>query len=114
VEGKGCAGRCSKTWRECVEEDMRRFLLKEDAQDRAGWRSGILGDRLTRASAETNHNRRRKRMILHGYECMLLIKSLKLFFWLRTSNRYCSSVNCITYGVCLNILDIRVGRVFHI
>jgi len=62
VAGKGCAGRGRKAWRECVEEDIRRLLLKrEDAEDRVGWRSGVLVDRLTRASVDTNHNRRKKR-----------------------------------------------------
>jgi len=55
--GKGCAGQGRKTWRECVEEDKTRLLLKEEEeQDRVGWRSGVLGDRATRASADIKHN----------------------------------------------------------
>ena len=47
-------GRSRKTWKECVVDDMRKMNLKrEDAQDRGLWRSGILGNRPTRASAET-------------------------------------------------------------
>lgn len=34
-------------------DDMRKMgLRKEDAEDRNAWRSGILGNRPTRASAE--------------------------------------------------------------
>jgi len=34
-----------KTWNECVEEDMKRLELKRvHAQNRAGWRSEILGN----------------------------------------------------------------------
>jgi hypothetical protein len=37
-----------KTWRECVEEDMAKLKLSVmDTQDRAVWRNGILGSRLT-------------------------------------------------------------------
>jgi len=49
----GCRNRSRKTWFERVEEDMRKLQLKrEDAQNRAGRRSGIFGNRLTRASPE--------------------------------------------------------------
>jgi hypothetical protein len=45
VGGKRGRGRGKKTWRECVEEDMRMFGLREvDAQDRMRWRRGILSD----------------------------------------------------------------------
>ena len=38
--------------RECVEEDMSKLkLCVKDTQDRAVWRNGILGNRLTRAVA---------------------------------------------------------------
>ena len=54
VCGEKGRGRGKKTWRECVADDMRRMHLKtEDAQDRVIWRDGILGNRPTRASAET-------------------------------------------------------------
>jgi len=54
VSGERGRGRGRKTWRECVADDMRRMHLKtEDAQDRVIWRDGILGNRPTRASAET-------------------------------------------------------------
>jgi len=53
VEGERGRGRGRKSWKECVANDMRKLKLKqEDAQDRAFWASGILGDRPTRASAE--------------------------------------------------------------
>ena len=53
VEGELGRGRGRKSWKECVANDMRKLKLKqEDAQDRAFWASGILGDRPTRASAE--------------------------------------------------------------
>jgi hypothetical protein len=53
VDGVRGPGRGKKTWMECVEEDMTRMGLKRDeAQDRASWRRGIFGNRLTRASAE--------------------------------------------------------------
>ena len=46
----GERGRDRKTWKECVADDMRQLRLRqEDAQDRAVWRNGILGNR---ASAE--------------------------------------------------------------
>src|SRR5664279_5384871 len=53
VEGKRGRGRGRKTWKECVTNDMKKLKLKkEDAQDRAVWRGGILGNRSTRASAD--------------------------------------------------------------
>lgn len=54
VEGSRGRGRGRKTWKECVEEDMKRLRLKkEEVHDRALWRRAIMGHRLTRASAET-------------------------------------------------------------
>ena len=51
VKGRG-RGMPRKTWRECVEEDMTKLKLSvKDTQDRAVWRNGILGNRLTRAVA---------------------------------------------------------------
>ena len=53
VSGERGRGRCRKTWKDCMVDDMRQLRLKqEDAQDRAVWRNGILGNRPTRASAE--------------------------------------------------------------
>ena len=53
VSGERGRGRGRKTWKECVADDMRQLRLRqEDAQDRAVWRNGILGNRPTRASAE--------------------------------------------------------------
>jgi len=55
LESKGVrgVGRGRKTWDECVRADMVRLgLCNVDAQDRASWRRGILGNRLTRASME--------------------------------------------------------------
>ena len=46
-------GRGRKTWKECVADDMRQLRLRqEDAQDRAVWKNGILGNRPTHARAE--------------------------------------------------------------
>jgi hypothetical protein len=60
VEGQRGRGRGTKTWMECVVEDMERLKLrKEDAQDRVVWRNGILGTRPTRASTETRTLNRR-------------------------------------------------------
>ena len=54
IEGSRGRGRGRKTWWECVVDDMKRLRLrKEDAQDRALWRRAILGDRLTRASMDS-------------------------------------------------------------
>ena len=54
VTGQRGRGRGRKTWKECIYDDMKKMKLrKEDAQDRGLWRSGILGNRPTRASAET-------------------------------------------------------------
>ena len=56
VAGEKGRGRSRKTWKECIMDDMRRMgFRKEDAQDRVVglWRSGILGNRPTRANAET-------------------------------------------------------------
>jgi hypothetical protein len=53
VEGSRERGRRRKTWRECIEEDMKRMkLIKLDAQDRGLWRRALYGKRLTSASAE--------------------------------------------------------------
>ena len=58
VNGRG-RGRPRKTWRECVEEDMSKLkLCVKDTQDRAVWRNGILGNRLTRAVARKNDVKR--------------------------------------------------------
>ena len=58
VNGRGC-GRPRKTWRECVEEDMSKLMLSvKDTQDRAVWRNGILGNRLTCAAAWKNDVKR--------------------------------------------------------
>ena len=55
-------GRGRKSGMKCVEKDMphhmrynayRLYLRSQDALDRGWWRSGILGNRPTRASAET-------------------------------------------------------------
>ena len=54
VVGVRRRGRGRKSWMECVEEDMRGLHLgREDALDRGVWRSGILWNRSTCASAET-------------------------------------------------------------
>ena len=54
VVGARRRGRGRKTWMECVEEDMHMLhLRREVALDRGVWRNGILGNRPTRASAET-------------------------------------------------------------
>src|SRR5208282_4377555 len=55
VKGRG-RGRPRKTWRECVEVDMSKLKLRvEDSQDHEVWRSGILGNRLTRSVAQKNN-----------------------------------------------------------
>ena len=51
IKGRG-RGTPRKTWRERVEENMSKLkLCVEDTHDRAVWRRGILGNRLTRAEA---------------------------------------------------------------
>ena len=61
VEGSRGRGRGRKTWQECISEDMRRLgVRREEAQDRAVWRGAILGNRLTRASADNKNKNRRK------------------------------------------------------
>ena len=46
VNGTRGAGR--KTWKKCVDDDMRKLGLRvEDAQDRLKWKDGCLGKRLT-------------------------------------------------------------------
>src|SRR5271157_1659994 len=58
VKGRS-RGRPRKPWRECVEEDMSKLKLRVvDTQDRAVWRNGILGSRLTRAVARKNDVKR--------------------------------------------------------
>jgi len=58
VKGRG-HGRTRKIWRECVEEDMAKLKLSVmDTHDRAVCRSGILGNRLTRAAAQKNDVKR--------------------------------------------------------
>ena len=54
VEGYRGRGRGRKSWMECVGQDIKALRLRrEDAGDREGWRRGILGDRPTRARAES-------------------------------------------------------------
>jgi hypothetical protein len=51
VSAEGDRG--SKTWKECVTNDIRQLMLRQEgAQDRAAWRNGILGNRPTRECAE--------------------------------------------------------------
>ena len=51
VKGRGL-GRPRKTWRQCVDEDMAKLNLSlMGTYDRAKWRNGIMGNRLTRAVA---------------------------------------------------------------
>ena len=53
VDGSKGRGRGRKTWQECVNDDMRKLkLVREDAQDRAGWRRAVVGNRLTCASTD--------------------------------------------------------------
>ena len=50
VDGKGCRGRGKKTWRECVNEEMKkRGVRPELAKHRDMWRSCIHGNAPTRA-----------------------------------------------------------------
>ena len=50
LEVDGARGRGKKTWSEYVGSDLKLFGLKrEEAQDRDGWRRGIVGKRLTHA-----------------------------------------------------------------
>jgi hypothetical protein len=54
VEGPRGRGRGRKTWQECVNDDMKKLrLTREGAQDRAGWRRAIVGNRLTLVNKET-------------------------------------------------------------
>jgi len=54
VEGSRGEGRGRKSWMECVVNDMGVLRLRrEDAKDCVVWRRGILGNRPTRACAET-------------------------------------------------------------
>jgi len=53
VPGKVGVGRKRRTWKECVEKDMKsKGLTVEDAQDRVIWRWRVLGKRPTHASVE--------------------------------------------------------------
>ena len=53
VPGKVGVGRKRRTWKECVEKDMKsKGLTVEDAQDRVIWRWRLLGKRPTHASVE--------------------------------------------------------------
>jgi hypothetical protein len=53
VDGVRKKGRGKKTWMESVMDDMKRCGLKrEQAQDRAMWKRGIAGNRLTRTGAD--------------------------------------------------------------
>ena len=70
VEGNRGRGRGKKSWMECVKDVMRRINLpKEKAQDRASWKSGIRGNRLTRACLK----KRRKTMMM-----MMMMMSLAI------------------------------------
>ena len=53
VLGERGRRRGRKTWKECVADYMQQLRLRqEDAQDRAVWKNGILGNRPTHARAE--------------------------------------------------------------
>ena len=53
VDGVRGRGRPMKTWRECVNTDMKSLgLVSGVAQDRVAWRNIILGNRPTHASME--------------------------------------------------------------
>ena len=61
VEGQRGRGRGKKTWRESVDEDMARLNLKRElAQDRAVWKSGILGNRPKCAGTEAGKLKRKR------------------------------------------------------
>jgi hypothetical protein len=61
VEGQRGRGRGKKTWRESVDEDMVRLnLTRELAQDRAMWKSGILGNRPKCADTEAGKLKRKR------------------------------------------------------
>jgi hypothetical protein len=48
-----------KTWKECIADVMRKMeLRREDTQDWVLWKNSILGNRPTRASAETRSLKR--------------------------------------------------------
>jgi len=54
VDGIRGRGRPKKSWRECVNTDMRSLgLAAEVAQDRVTWRNVIAGNRPTHASMES-------------------------------------------------------------
>jgi len=54
IEVRRVRGRPRQTWIQNVRDDMRRLgLVREDAQDCIGWRSGVLGNCRTRASMDT-------------------------------------------------------------
>ena len=45
VDGNAGRGRPTKSWLECVNDDMRKFALKKElAHDRTVWRSAIHGN----------------------------------------------------------------------
>ena len=55
VKGRGRG----RTWRQCVDEEMAKLNLSVmDTHDRAVWRNGILGNRLSRAVARKNYVKR--------------------------------------------------------
>ena len=57
VAGERGRGRSRKTWKECVEEDMRMLGLEvRDTKDRPRWRKGILGE----PSDPCKHGRNRR------------------------------------------------------
>ena len=46
IDGNRGKGRGKKTWRQCVDEDMKILKLnKKDTDNRMEWRSGLWGDR---------------------------------------------------------------------
>ena len=55
VEGKRGRGRGKKTWKECVANDMKKLMLKqEDAQDRAVWHFGEPSNPSKRDQTDAN------------------------------------------------------------